>query len=45
MISEDDEVERFQRVAEMLHSPVDSQQLSIVGTVFLLGGVELLGKE
>jgi hypothetical protein len=29
----------------MLHGLVDSQQLSIVGAVYLLGSDELLGKE
>jgi hypothetical protein len=37
------EVARFQHVTEMLHGLVDSQQLSIVGVVFLLGRVEILG--
>jgi hypothetical protein len=41
MVSEDDEVTRFQHVAEMLHGLVDSQQLPIVGAVFLLYRVEL----
>jgi hypothetical protein len=42
MVSEDGEVARFQHVAEMIHGPVDCQQLSIIGAVFLLGRVELL---
>jgi hypothetical protein len=45
MVHEDGEVAHFQHVAEMLQGLVDSQQLSIVGTVFLLGRLELLGKE
>jgi hypothetical protein len=36
MVSEDDEVTRFQHVAEMLHGLVNSQKLPIVGVVFLL---------
>jgi hypothetical protein len=44
MICEDGEVESFQHVAEMLDGHVDSQQLSIVCTVFLLRWVELLGE-
>jgi hypothetical protein len=35
---------RFHHVAETLHDLIDSQQLSIVGAVFLLGRVELLGE-
>jgi hypothetical protein len=45
MVSEDDEVTRFQHVAEMLHGLIDSQQLPIVGAVFLLCRVEFLGEE
>jgi hypothetical protein len=45
MVSENDEVTRFQHVAEMLHGLVDSQLLSILGAVFLLCRVELLGEE
>jgi hypothetical protein len=45
MVSEDGEVAHFQHVAEMLHGLTYSQQLSIVGVVFLLGRVELLEKE
>jgi hypothetical protein len=42
---DDDEVTRFQHVAEKLHGLVDSQYFPIVGTVFLLCRVELLGEE
>jgi hypothetical protein len=45
MVSEDGEVARFQHVTEMLHGLVDSQQLSIVGALFLLGWVQLPGEE
>jgi hypothetical protein len=46
MVSEDeDEVARFQHVAEMLHGLVDSEQLPILGAAFLLCQVELLGEE
>jgi hypothetical protein len=42
---EDDEVARFQHVAEMLYGLVDGQQLAVVSAVFLLGRVEFLGEE
>jgi hypothetical protein len=45
MVREDNEVVHFQHVAEMFHSLIDSQQLSILGSVFLLCRVELLGEE
>jgi hypothetical protein len=45
MVSEDDELARFQHVAEMLLALVDSQQPSIVGALFPLGRVQLLGDE
>jgi hypothetical protein len=45
MAREDGEVARFQHVTEMFHGLVDSQQFSIVGTVFLLCRVELLGEQ
>jgi hypothetical protein len=44
MTSKDCEVASIQHVAEMLHGLIDSQHLSIVGAVFLLGPVELLGE-
>jgi hypothetical protein len=42
---EDEEVERFHHVAEMLYCLVDGQQLGVLCAVFLAGRVELLGKE
>jgi hypothetical protein len=45
MVSEDDEMTRFQHVVELLHGLVDSQLLPIVSAVFLLCRVELLGEE
>jgi hypothetical protein len=36
--SEDDEVARFQHIAEMLYGLVDGQQLAVLGAVFLLRG-------
>jgi hypothetical protein len=45
MISDDDEVTRFQHVLLMLHGLVDTQQLPILSAVFLLSWVELLGEE
>jgi hypothetical protein len=45
VVCHDGEVSGFQHVAEVLHSLVDSQELSVVGTVFLLCRAELLGKE
>jgi hypothetical protein len=41
----DCEVECFQHVAVMLHGIANSHQPSILGAVFLLRRVELLGKE
>jgi hypothetical protein len=41
----EDEVTRFQHVAEMLHGFVDGQQLTVVGAVLLLRRVEFLLKE
>jgi hypothetical protein len=43
MVKEDDEMTRFRHVAEMLHGVVDSQKISMLGAVFLLCRVELLG--
>jgi hypothetical protein len=45
VVDEEGEVARFQRVAEMLYGLVDGHQLAVVCTVFLLGRVEVLGKE
>jgi hypothetical protein len=45
MVREDCELARFQQMAEMLHGLIDSQQFAIVGAVFLLGWVQLPGKE
>jgi hypothetical protein len=42
---EDDEVARFQHVAEMLYGFVHGQQLAVVRAVFLLGRVEFLEKK
>jgi hypothetical protein len=44
MVGEDDEVARFQHVAEMLYSLVDCQQFAVVCAVFLLSRVEFLGE-
>jgi hypothetical protein len=45
VVGEDDEVARFQQVAEMLHSLVDIQQLAVLCAVFLPGRAEFLGEE
>jgi hypothetical protein len=44
-VSEDDEVACFQHEADMFHALIDSQQVVIVGAVFLLGWVTILGEE
>jgi hypothetical protein len=45
MVREDSEMASFQHVTEMLHGLVYSQQFAIVGAVFLLCWIELLGEE
>jgi hypothetical protein len=45
MVSEDNEVARFQCVAEMLHGLIHCHQLLAVGAVFLLNRVEVFGEE
>jgi hypothetical protein len=45
MVREYGEVTSFQHVSEMLHGLVYSQQFAIVGAVFLLCWIELLGEE
>jgi hypothetical protein len=45
MVSEGDEMARFQHVAEMLYGLIDGQQLAVGCTVFLLSQVEFLGEE
>jgi hypothetical protein len=40
VVSEDDEVARFQHMTEMFYGLVDGQQLAVVGAVLLLGRVE-----
>jgi hypothetical protein len=42
MVGKDDEVARFQHMAEMVYGLVDDQQLADVCAVFLLGRVEFL---
>jgi hypothetical protein len=44
MVSEDDEVTRFQNVAEKFHGAVDIQQLPIVGAVFGCARLSFLEK-
>jgi hypothetical protein len=44
VVGEDDEVARFQHMAEMLYDLVDDQVLAIVGAVLLLGRVEFFGE-
>jgi hypothetical protein len=45
VVCEDNEMSRFQHMAEMFHSFVNGQQLAVVRALFLLGGVELLREE
>ena len=45
VVGEDHKVLCFEHVSEMLHSLVDSQQLSVVGTIFLLRRAHFLQKE
>jgi hypothetical protein len=45
MVRDDAKVASFENVGEMVDGLVDSQKLSIVCAVFLLGRVQLLGEE
>jgi hypothetical protein len=45
VVGKDDELARFQHVAEMLYGLVDGQQLVVLCTVLLLGRVDLPGEE
>jgi hypothetical protein len=44
VVQEDDEVTRFQHVADMLYGFVDGQQLTVIGAVLLLRWVEFFEK-
>jgi hypothetical protein len=41
VVGEDDELARFQHMAEMLCGLLDGQQLAVVCAVFLLGWIQI----
>jgi hypothetical protein len=45
VVGKNDEMTRFQHVAEMLHGLVDCQKLSVIRAVFLLSRAEFPGEE